>query len=443
MAASSQDMLNLPEREFTYLAGSTDRPWEHFVGRWRCIRPVLAEILNRCAGATDKPLRVVDVGSCTGFFSLQAAHQHPEADVVGIEGSVGIGNGGEGRQGSTRAILRTSAVQTHLRWIRRTRMENCFVAPEVWDYDHVCKLASLGRPICDAMFLFSVIHHIDGVSHDQYARAGLTRLQGFIDLLAKILKLSSHHFIELPNDPWLQPAYNAYQTQRGILSAGAKASGIDWIFRGPIYKAEWFGVRELWVLEAPSGAMAPVDVRDCQFPLLYRGDEPELFDDSEQAVEADDDNVSSRFYDGASDVPKSWQGLAPGNATDLETASRLLPLQGHDLLAEAERKAAFQRAQCGLMIDPGLLTSGVGQSAHKASERTGRALASAPTELLLAHLALRDACDEAQRVLKAVQLKEPTPQQQQQRYSQYDGAGGAMAHRGGGGMPGRGRLVYA
>merc|ERR1719482_132758 len=109
--------LILPESEFTYLVNATDRPWTHFNGRWQAIKPRLAEIFRACGN--DRPLRLVDVGSCTGFFSLQVAHRHPEADVIAVEGSVGIGNGVVGMAGTVRQILSTPAVMTHLRWIQQ------------------------------------------------------------------------------------------------------------------------------------------------------------------------------------------------------------------------------------------------------------------------------------------------------------------------------------
>merc|ERR1711937_675826 len=109
--------------------------------------------------------------------------------------------------------------------IQQLGQPNCFVAPEVWDYGRICELAKGGTPIADVMFSLSVIHHIDGVSQQQYEEAGMTALQGSTDLIAKMLLLSQRHFIELPNKPWITPLYDTHQTQRGILDACAKASG--------------------------------------------------------------------------------------------------------------------------------------------------------------------------------------------------------------------------
>ncbi|CAJ1349640.1 unnamed protein product, partial [Effrenium voratum] len=205
MSQLPDDDLQLPKNEFTYLAGSSDRPWEHFTGRWQAIKPVLNAMLAGCS--QTRPLRVVDLGSCSGYFALKAAYRHPEADVVAVEGSIGIGNGTAGMQGTVRQILRTEAVQTHLRWIQKLKLANCFLAPEVWDYLHICNLAAPGRPICDVMFLLSVVHHIDNISAQQYARAGLSRVQGGIELLAKLLMLAPRHFVELPQQPWLKELF--------------------------------------------------------------------------------------------------------------------------------------------------------------------------------------------------------------------------------------------
>ncbi|CAE8652234.1 unnamed protein product, partial [Polarella glacialis] len=273
LLARGDDDVELPEQDFTYVAGNADRPFQQFTGRWQAIKPILSEMLATCG--SDRPLRILDLGSCSGFFALKAAYSHPEADVVAVEGSVGVGNGTVGVQGTTRQILQTDAVQNHLRWIQQLALANCFVAPEVWDYARVCKLAASGRTICDAMFMLSVVHHIDNVSVQQYTSAGLSRLDGGIDLLAKLLMLAPRHFVELPCRPWMTALYDAHGSARGILEAATKATGRQWTFRGPIYSAEWFGERDTWVIEAMD-PLPDLDIQSCPFPLLYRGDEAEL-----------------------------------------------------------------------------------------------------------------------------------------------------------------------
>lgn len=403
-AASAAKMLELPEHEFTYLAGSTDRPWNQFTGRWLALQPHLAEMLAACGD--ERPLRVVDVGSCTGFFALQVAHRHPEADVVGVEGSVGVGNGTVGMAGTARQILRTHAVQTHLRWIRRLGLPNCFVAPEVWDYTRVCELASSGNsPICDVLLLLSILHHIDSVSVQQYASAGLSRLDGIVSLISKVLCLAPRHFVELPNRPFLAAAYDAFQTQRGILEAAAKASGHQWRFRGPIYTAEWFGVRELWLMEV-ADQMAPLDVHVCPFPLLHRGEEGELagdnsFDDMDsQGLGAPAYRAAANLPHGALDPHLMDPGFSAGLMDPALDAAVLPPLGGH--LADTTLGGAAACQNVGsMLIDPGM-TAMAAPPCGPVEEGIAEAVSAAPTALLVAHLTLREAMNEALDVLNEV-----------------------------------------
>jgi hypothetical protein len=392
--------LLLPEQEFAYSAGKTDRPWDQFIGRWRAIKPHLARMLAECN--PDRPLRVVDVGSCTGFMALQMAHQHKEADIVGIEGSVGIGNGGAGMQGTKDQILQTPAVQTHFHWIQQTQLSNCFVAPEVWDYQRVCELAAGGKPICDAMLTLSVIHHIDTVSHEQYASKGMSRAAGVTELIGKLLLLSPRHFIELPYRPWLEAAYDAYTTQKAILEAAAKASGKTWRFTGPIFQSVWFGTRELWILECEDD-LGQVDVQECPFPLIYRGDEEELAD-----YHPDDEILPDEDPGVQAAVSKAGRYIVDHGAENMSVAASTSsnPLAKLDMLVE-ERHRRF-----GLAIDPGYLTL---DGDTVADERIGRALATAPTDLLIAHLALRDAFNEAQVLLHDYQMNVESQKQGQQQ----------------------------
>lgn len=414
--------LQLPEQDFTYVAGKVDRPWSHFLGRWKAMKPHLAASLKK-RGA-DRPLRVVDVGSCTGFFALQAANQHAIADVVAIEGSVGVGNGSAGVDGSMRHILETGAVRSHLRHIQQEGLNNCFLAPEVWDYNRVRELASTGKPVCDAMFLLSVIHHIDGVSKEQYVAAGKSHVQGSVDMIALLLLLAPCHFIELPNPPWLENLYAVYKTPRAILEAAAQASGRKWKITGPIYEAEWFGMRYLWLLEEDlSGRDAPmpeVDVQACPFPVLFRGDEPELenMNQPPMSLKAAASQVPDRHYN----VPAAYADAGDGYADDdmaLLTLHRGPgPLMGGSLppmLADPALDPAGRRGGVGVVpspaparefhevlaepIDPGLMT--LMDMRQPADPRIGAAIAAAPMDLLLAHLALRDAISEAQFHLQA------------------------------------------
>ncbi|CAK9054854.1 unnamed protein product [Durusdinium trenchii] len=77
VTAASRLAVQLPEDEFTYI----DRPWPHFVTRWAAIDATLQDAFGE-AGFT-----LLDLGSCSGFFSLQAAVAYPNAQIVGVEGS--------------------------------------------------------------------------------------------------------------------------------------------------------------------------------------------------------------------------------------------------------------------------------------------------------------------------------------------------------------------
>lgn len=379
---SQADDVQLPENEFTYAAGSSDRPWEHFTGRWEAIKPLLTDMLAACD--KTRPLRMVDLGSCNGYFALKAAYRHPEADIVAVEGSVGIGNGTAGLQGTVGQILRTEAVQTHLRWIQKLRLTNCFVAPEVWDYQHICSLASSGRPICDAMFLLSVVHHIDNVSSQQYAKAGLSRVQGGIDLIAKLLLLSPRHFVELPQQPWLKALFDAFGTPRAILEEAAKATGLRWAFKGPIFTAEWFGSRDTWVMEVQD-EMPELDIQSCPFPLLYRGNEL----DSEPEIRDGFHNVDGLNFPGEDNLP-----LAMKLADDVNDVE-IVPMAGY--LADPNLGAASACENIfGTLLQPSVYALNGDGTSHPA---IAVALKAAPTGLLLAHLSLREAIAEAEDVL--------------------------------------------
>merc|ERR1719217_1553378 len=101
------------------------------------------------------------------------------------------------------------------------------------------------------MLSLSVIHHIDNMSADlgQYEQEGLTRIQGTVQLVAKLLCLSPRHFIELPDRPWIEHVHNAFGSHRAFLEACAQASGLRWNFIGPLCVSAWYGTRELWLLE--------------------------------------------------------------------------------------------------------------------------------------------------------------------------------------------------
>ncbi|CAJ1394684.1 unnamed protein product [Effrenium voratum] len=257
VSAEARLAARLPQADFTYI----DRPWRHFVTRWAAIDAELQKAFGEGA------FTLLDLGSCCGFFSLQAAVAYPESWVLGVEGSVGIGNGTTGIAGTQAQIIETKAIQTHLKWIRQLSLSNCMVAPDVWDYKKVCALAAEKRPLCDVMLLLSVVHHIDNVSADQYAAEQLGQVEGSVQLMANLLKLAPRHFVELPDQPWLQHVYDHFGTGRDFLSAAAEKSGKKWSFTGPLVMSDWYGRRELWLMEEVA--------QDCQ--VLTRPELQALF----------------------------------------------------------------------------------------------------------------------------------------------------------------------
>ncbi|CAE8631179.1 unnamed protein product [Polarella glacialis] len=180
VSAQSRLIVDLPDAEFTYI----ERPWSHFVTRWAAIDVELEEAFGE-----EAQFSVIDLGSCCGFFSLQAAAGYPQAFVIGVEGSVGVGNGTTGVEGTQEQIIETKAIQTHLKWVQKLGMTNCLVAPDVWDYHKVCSLAAIGQPICDVMFLLSVVHHVDNVSAEQYEADGLGRVEAILKPKIHLLKV--------------------------------------------------------------------------------------------------------------------------------------------------------------------------------------------------------------------------------------------------------------
>eukprot|EP00747_Dinoflagellata_sp_TGD_P212209 gnl/TRDRNA2_/TRDRNA2_85325_c0_seq1.p1 gnl/TRDRNA2_/TRDRNA2_85325_c0~~gnl/TRDRNA2_/TRDRNA2_85325_c0_seq1.p1 ORF type:complete len:494 (+),score=87.47 gnl/TRDRNA2_/TRDRNA2_85325_c0_seq1:98-1483(+) len=412
--------LDLPEKEFTYMAGSTDRPWSQFTGRWKAMKPRLAQLLKDAAVAAGagQPLRIIDLGACTGFFSIQTAWQHPEVDIIAVEGAVGIGNGSVGMGGSTKQILNTYAIQTYTKWARKAQLQNCYVVPEVWDYFRVCELCESGRPICDVMFSLSVIHHIDGVSVQQYTHAGHTRVQGTIDLIARLLLLAPVHFIELPDKPWLAAAYEAYGTQRRILEEAAKASKMQWAFIGPIHEADWFGHRDLWIMKA-QGPMPDLDRQQIPFPAIFHSDDQEPPAPSKEqehvqtsSVRARDSGVRERYYqqqngrrsDRPDNMPLGYGASDPGRRapTAAATAGSLhsdqaLSAGGMGSLLDGDLPFSYGHIHNGVLVGPVL------EPCEPVSDAFGEVLSVAPTSLLIAHLTLREAIDEAQDVLHQIQ----------------------------------------
>lgn len=250
--------IQLPPNEFVYF----QRPWETFAGRWRAIHACLVEQRNkywnksRPAGAgsgTYSPFTTLDLGSCGGFFSLQIASTFGEAHVLGIEGSVGCGNGTLGTQTQNwEALCGTSAIKTNLRWIRKLNLQNCLIAPEVWNHARVRQLAESGLCV-DLMLSLSVVHHIDDYNAEQMGlRTKPERTQASLEFLSNLLRLSRSHIIELPDRPWLEHLHDIYHSHQGILEAICARTGIKWEMK-KIFENAWMGHRELWFLQRVDG----------------------------------------------------------------------------------------------------------------------------------------------------------------------------------------------
>lgn len=377
--AETRLYVDLPEAEFTYI----DRPWAHFVTRWAAIDMELERMFRG-----DKRFTLLDLGSCCGFFSLQAAAGFAEAQVVGIEGSVGIGNGTTGVGGSEDQIIATKAVQTHMSWINQLGLSNCGVAPETWSYQRVSELSALGTPICDVLLSLSVVHHIDNFSADQYAAAGLVNVDGTVSLLAKLLLLASAHFIELPDKPWIEHMHKFYGSPRAILEAAALASGKEWVFTGPLCVLEWYGIRELWLLEDRQAA-APIPWAGLKslFPRIIGQNSG-----TQQSSQQPQQHLAQQAVQQA---PRSAPRNVPGvPMSDVRAAG----------VAAAQQLAAAAAVAGRRPIVHAVPPTGPAPMApsHLGAvrpEELGAALLAAPTALIAAHVQLREAVSAAEGLL--------------------------------------------
>lgn len=246
--------LELPENEFSYIG----RPWETFTGRWAAIREAMLEELPGGVGEQGSWASgptVVDLGSNNGYFSLQTARLLPRAAVIGVEGAVGVGNGTLGTTTSQwLSLCQTTAIQTHLRWVQKLRLQNCLLAPEVWDYNYILSLAERGM-CADVMFSLSVVHHIDDYSARLYSQhPGLggeeNRVEAFLQLMRRLLELAKTHIVELPDSPWISHVHAAFQNNpEKILQAACQRTSFRWNMRKIYSSSRWIGHREVWLLQ--------------------------------------------------------------------------------------------------------------------------------------------------------------------------------------------------
>jgi len=435
----------LPEEEFTYI----ERPWSHFLTRWAAMDVEIERTLG-----PEASFSLIDLGSCCGFFSLQAAVGYPQCTAVSVEGSVGIGNGTTGVDGSEDDIIETKAIQTHLRWIDKLQLQNNMIAPEVWDYQRVSALAALGRPIADVMISLSVVHHIDNISVEQYRAERLSKVEGTVRLMSKLLQLAPRHFVEMPDRPWMDHMYDAFGTARAFLGAAASASGRHWSFTGPLCISEWYGRRELWLLEEVGQARPPFPAqglkalfgrtlgcsqaaasvaaadqsrhqarRPMPQPQLQQQQQhmqqPQRQQHQHQQLQQHQQHQQAQMHRQLQQPPHHQQPMMGGGGIDVDAmgyaqqranvgasaARRPMQPVGQQQQQQPvgqQQQLQYQRQQLQMIsasyennatstIDPSQETTAAGQ--------LGAAMLAAPTALIAAHVQLRDACAAAQVVL--------------------------------------------
>jgi hypothetical protein len=223
-----------------------NRPTDSFVDRWKAIYQVISKEIG--PPEMEKEFIMTDIGSHTGYFSLNVAQMFPMSNVLSVEGSVGVGNDNVGKNtpDDWKKIAETGAIKTHLKWMDTLELNNNFLCPEVWQLDRIEQLKKDGF-FTEVMLLFSVVHHIDGVCEDRYKALGLTPVQGTLRLMASLFALANVVIVEMPNKPWIAHMHDAYGSQQAILAAGVQETGERWTMQR-VYQNEWFGVRDTWVL---------------------------------------------------------------------------------------------------------------------------------------------------------------------------------------------------
>lgn len=243
-------MCDIPVAErksFTY-AG---RSWENYVHRWDAIR---GELQTWASGHKGGHFNVVDVGSNRGFFSVQTARAFPQALVIGVEGSVGAGNGNQGasRKVAQKTLDKSAGVENHLKWIQNFDLLNNVIAPEVWGSKRVGQLLETGFTT-DVMYLLSVFHWMDKYSREagQYNHKS-HNTEDTVDFMAKVLSLAQVHFIELPNFrrqryfPQLKVSFHG--SEELFLKAAVQKSGRAKTIK-EIFSDNFVGVRRIFMIK--------------------------------------------------------------------------------------------------------------------------------------------------------------------------------------------------
>jgi len=221
------------------------RTWQNYAGRWAAIEE---ELQNWVSRQHLSSFSVLDIGSNGGFFSVQTAGVFPQALVIGVEGSVGVGNGNQSAPGNLNAtsLRETPSIQNHLKWIQKLELQNNVIANEVWDSNHVKGLARHGFSV-DVMYLLSVFHWMDLYSRKsgQYASGSTYNVEDSVNFMANILSLARLHFIEL-NFP--RPDLRSREWEELFLKKAMQRSGRKKTIK-MIFEAEAFWTRRIFVIE--------------------------------------------------------------------------------------------------------------------------------------------------------------------------------------------------
>merc|ERR1712032_107243 len=178
---------------------------------------------------------------------------------------------------------------------------------------------------------------------------------GTVLLMAKILQLAPRHFVELPDRPWIEHVYQEFGTAKAFLNAAVEASGKQWSFVGPLCVSEWYGHRELWLLE---------EARQSVSALPWHGLKslfPKVLGVSPESSTAGP--VSTTAFRRTMEVNAATQPMPTAPASGQQ---------------QALNQANFASQQADL----------------------GAALLAAPTALIAAHVQMRDAVSAAEAMLQ-------------------------------------------
>ena len=122
-------MPELLAKNFVY----PSRPAASFEQRWKNIDDLLVAEFGR----DRRPFSLLDLGSGTGYFSLQVAKNFAKSQVVAVEGAIGVGNDPAVSAIAETAIAKSPGVVATTEQIAKLKLKNCRVAPEVWTAEDI------------------------------------------------------------------------------------------------------------------------------------------------------------------------------------------------------------------------------------------------------------------------------------------------------------------